>query len=235
MTKFSRKYLLSNRNNNKQYQHWFSAGFNSRFSAGLTLIELLIVLAIVSLLILLFFSSSSIYIGRARDSERKSDLEKIKVAFEDYYNDNECYPPAGVLSDCDGTSLSPYLSSIPCDPSSNDPYKYYALQGNNCGGFRVLTSLYDKNDTAVLQLNCDETLGCDPNTAPEVYNYGVSAGGITGNNSYWMLLETEQQWICTSSDGVCSVGNVPSGCVGYDDGDTCSASCDAAALDACTN
>ncbi|MBD3279271.1 MAG: hypothetical protein GF390_01005, partial [Candidatus Pacebacteria bacterium] len=60
--------------------------------AGLTLIELLVIVTIIAVVLILLVLSIPRQLGRARDSQRKSDLEKIKVAFEDYYNDHHCYP-----------------------------------------------------------------------------------------------------------------------------------------------
>lgn len=44
--------------------------------------------------------SISSNLAKSRDSKRKSDLDRIKIAFEDYYGDTNEYPPDGILSDC---------------------------------------------------------------------------------------------------------------------------------------
>lgn len=140
--------------------------------AGLTLIELLVVIAVIGVVALVLLLSVQFQISRSRDARRKTDLERIRVAFEDYYNDHNCYPPPEILNDCGGAQLQPYIDKIPCDPETGDPYLYVPLGGNTCGGYRVLTRLSDSSDPAIAQLRCDGVCGC----GFIGYNYGVSAG-----------------------------------------------------------
>ncbi|PJC43574.1 MAG: hypothetical protein CO039_03230, partial [Candidatus Pacebacteria bacterium CG_4_9_14_0_2_um_filter_34_50] len=96
---------------------------------GFTLIEVLIVVAVLAILIIMALLLTPRQLEKARDGQRKSDLQKIKIAFEDYYNDNGCYPSADVLHNCGGVSpsdheLSPYLQNIPCDPKDQSYYLY---------------------------------------------------------------------------------------------------------------
>lgn len=78
------------------------------------------------------------------DTRRRSDLDKIKIAFETYYSDKGCYPPASVLTHCGGADLAPYLSSIPCDPNTNTPYKVSVQPpGSSCPQqYAIYASLY---------------------------------------------------------------------------------------------
>jgi prepilin-type N-terminal cleavage/methylation domain-containing protein len=139
---------------------------------GLTMIELLIVIAIVAVLAVVFLLLVRNQLGRSRDAERKADLEKIKIAFEEYYNDNGCYPPRDILDSCGGDQLQPYLRSIPCDPITGSPYLYIPLEGAECSGYRVFTDLEDDNDPNA----CVGPNGCNVGDGFEDYNYGVSAG-----------------------------------------------------------
>ena len=102
---------------------------------GITLIEVLIVVALLMLIFLALFRSFGKDISRSRDAERKSDLVDIKLAFEDYYNDHQTYPPEEYLADCDGDALQPYLRAVPCDPVTGEPYLYIPFpgDGNNSG------------------------------------------------------------------------------------------------------
>lgn len=139
---------------------------------GFTLIELLVATAIISLMIIAILVAMRLQLSRSRDAQRKSDLEKIKIAFEDYYNDNGCYPAATVLEDCGAASFSPYLSKIPCDPMNKQPYVYLPL-ANACRGYRVYAALEDSNDPVIKKMGCNTTCGCGYGSS---YNYGVSAG-----------------------------------------------------------
>ncbi len=81
--------------------------------SGFTLIEMLVVVAIIGLL------SSVVVVGlgsarqNARDARRISDLRQIQNALEVYYSSNNAYPAA--LTD---------LPSVPKDPSTGDDYGY---------------------------------------------------------------------------------------------------------------
>src|SRR3990167_8847632 len=131
-----------------------------RFSLGLTLTELLIVISVIALLLLMLLLSLSNQLGRSRDARRKADLERIKVAFEDYYNDRGCYPPPTVLNDCWGTSFRPYLSMIPCDPVTRIPYYYVPVGEDGCDGYRVYAGLEDNQDPIIAELSCSGPAGC---------------------------------------------------------------------------
>lgn len=152
------------------------------FSAGLSLIEIIIsvaILAILTTIALIFFQ---LQIARSRDARRKADLERIKVAFEEYYNDYNCYPDPGILNNCNGTDLQPYLAAIPCDPWTGEPYLYVPDQNNQCRAYRVLTQLEDPTDPAIARLNCDGPEQCNYGDG---YNYGVSSGQpVKGDGTY---------------------------------------------------
>lgn len=146
---------------------------NPRTKRGFTMIELLVVTAIIGILILVVIAWLLGNVGKARDAERKTDLDRIKIAFEDYYTDYRCYPPADVLENCASQDFSPYLQSVPCDPVSGDPYVYVPLDSNGCAGYRVYAELQNLRDPAIAKLDCDTSCGCGYG---ETLNYGVSAG-----------------------------------------------------------
>jgi prepilin-type N-terminal cleavage/methylation domain-containing protein len=93
---------------------------------GFTLIELLLIIAILAVLATMAFLFLNPFeqFKKGHDSRRRSDLAQIKIAFENYYEDKGCYPPATSLNNCGGTNLAPYLKIIPCDPVTKLPYTY---------------------------------------------------------------------------------------------------------------
>lgn len=150
------------------------------------MIEMLLVVAILGILFAILLSLlGSGQMGKARDAERKGGLADIKVAFEEYYNDNGCYPPPEILDNCGSSDLAPYLNEIPCDPATVQPYVYvpYPDTTDTCGGYRVYAALEYEADPVVRELSCETGCGLtvemldssDPH-APEEYNYGVSEG-----------------------------------------------------------
>ena len=147
-----------------------------------SLIEVLIVVTIVALLViaLLFFLKK--HMMRARDGRRKSDINKLEVVFEEYYNDHKCYPPyeaiqeCGVISPSSENVLSPnYLKEIPCDPLTNQPYTYFSYNGDYCSGYRLLAKLEIEDDPEIAGIGCNYENGCNIFWGPPL-NYGVHRG-----------------------------------------------------------
>lgn len=99
---------------------------------GFTLIEMLIVIGIISLLVAM---EGFIYVNSqrsARDGKRKSDLENIRAALEQYRSTNNSYPaslafnpsctPNGSLNDGSNT----YMNPLPSDPRCQLYHYYYS-------------------------------------------------------------------------------------------------------------
>jgi prepilin-type N-terminal cleavage/methylation domain-containing protein len=180
---------------------------------GFTLIEVIVATAIVALLTVVTVRGVSGYLARSRDTQRKADMQEIKIAFEDFYGDNQCYPKQDILMDCGADTLAPYLKTIPCDPTTGLPYLYdpYPSATNTCRGFRVYTDLEQDDDPAVEDLDCDGPVGCGAQASSELtnYNYGVSVGValsqkdvvITSGAAATLL---ESGFTC-SSGGICNV------------------------------
>ena len=157
---------------------------NKRFQSGLSMIEVLIIVAIVAILIIIAVTTLPQQITKSRDSRRKNDLQKIKIAFENYYNDKDCYPPPEVLDNCGSTSFAPYLATIPCDPQTKTRY-LYAPEPSSCPHYyRVFSSLEVGIDPIITQLGCHTASGCgayaffgeELGLGALEYNYGVSEG-----------------------------------------------------------
>lgn len=157
---------------------------------GFTLIELLVALVIISLLSILVTFSVTKYLAKSRDATRKSDLQKMSVAMEDYYNDHQCYPPAineklGCPAAWNGT-LDSYMT-VPCDPHSDDNYLYLPVDraggtSDSCGGYRLLTMLESSDDRQSQAVGCGGDLGCGLGSEYKQYNYGVAQGiPLTGD------------------------------------------------------
>jgi prepilin-type N-terminal cleavage/methylation domain-containing protein len=175
-------------------------------TSGVTMIELLIVTAIIGLLIVATTVGIRQHLQRANDADRKSDLKKISTALEQYYNDHNGYPASlvnggantSLISCGNNTILSPYMKNVPCDPNggSSRPYLYIrqgtAYTGSRPSeqvyrGYRLLTVLTYKADPQIKEVGCPSALGCggnkaDGNLVPSIYNFGLAANAQVNMN-----------------------------------------------------
>lgn len=122
----------------------------SNKKSGFTLTEVLVVVSLIAIIataIILSLDPMKQFF-KGYDTVRKNDLAKIKTAFENYYNDHDCYPDKSVLSMCGSNVLEPYLDKIPCDPGTQEPYEVYMLPvDSSCvQKFAIYASLNSDND-----------------------------------------------------------------------------------------
>jgi len=159
--------------------------------SGFTFIEMLIVIALIIILAGIVLWAVRGQIGKGLDAQRKKDLEILRVTFEEYFNDNGCYPNINVLSNCDGDDLRPYLSYIPCDPATNEPYTGLAgvpVAGACNNWFRVYTVLSYTKDPTIQSLGLEDGVEIDD----IVYNYGISSPNVAIGN------ENAPAFVCPS-------------------------------------
>lgn len=145
--------------------------------AGFTLIELVVVMAIISIISAIITVNFVEVNKRGRDTTRKSDLSSIKTALEIYRSDANTYPPILYSTTCpDSSSLlngaTVYLSKIPCDPQKKEiGYDYVAIP-SGCDGVSTACTSYtltacienvnDSDDNVVkpyTQNNCASQVG----------------------------------------------------------------------------
>lgn len=139
--------------------------------------EIIIGLTIFLFLVTLTYWAIRGQIAKGRDAKRKDDLERIRVAFEDYFNDHGCYPDIEALSNCGGNNLAPYLEKIPCDPETGEPYigiagKFTLADCNNW--YKVYASLENEDDPAIAKLGLTGGRTIDGKPV----NYGVSSPNV---------------------------------------------------------
>ena len=210
---------------------------------GFTLTEILIVVTIIAILavsVLLSFQRQTI---RGFDAKRKADFARLRVIFEDYYNDNSKYPSMGdwyVNYDTKCTTgggsqfLAPYLQGqkIPCDPVTNTPYLYLTLNKDGVidplsrGGYKLFAALGNLSDPDIPGSGCspNPNEGCgylesDCQYCSPKYNYGISIGGVIANPDFEFVVPVltptpgPGNWICPPKIG----NQPPQNCQYYSD------------------
>lgn len=120
---------------------------NIKNKKGFTLIELMVVIAILGVLTTLMTGNFITSIKRSRDAQRKNDLSTIQRALEMYYEDNKTYPVVTGTNAGDlkfgapfchpdelptlGCTVKTYMQKIPNDPFTNRTYQYFSDSGTN--------------------------------------------------------------------------------------------------------
>ncbi|KKP40374.1 hypothetical protein A2130_00675 [Candidatus Woesebacteria bacterium GWC2_33_12] len=91
---------------------------------GMTLVELMVVVAIIALLVTAITVFLRTQVFKANDAKRKAEIKRIGIAVEEYEKDNDCYPLPSLVVCSPGTGLMPYIDKIPCDPITKASYMY---------------------------------------------------------------------------------------------------------------
>lgn len=108
-------------------------------SRGFTFVEIIIVVMIMTILSTIGLSTYASVQVRSRDTKRKTDVELVRSALEQYRSNNDAYPTgsgsyglpfgSGDLSDGGGNT---YMDPIPDDPRSGSRhYSYTSTDGSD--------------------------------------------------------------------------------------------------------
>ncbi|MDP3954930.1 MAG: type II secretion system protein [bacterium] len=163
---------------------------------GFTLVELLVVMAIIGILAIVSFANFQTSQIKARDAERKANLHQIANSMEAYMNDHASYPNAsggkikacadggGICkatanaTPCEWTGVSSrefcdenntvYMKEVPSDPTGA-PVFCYESTGSS---FKIYARLENQNDPDIKTIAGTH---CGLGT----YNFGISSGNTT--------------------------------------------------------
>lgn len=176
-------------------------------SLAFTAMELLVTVAILLILfgIFLLFGPFK-QINKGHDATRKKDLEKLSIAFEDYYNDHYCYPTQEMINNCNSTDLHPYLDSIPCDPTLNVPYQLIVSPDSCPQNFIIFALLQNEGDPEGNNYGCYSTDSPESETDPDTdcttyYDSPIPSDTPTPTDTPSPTPEYDIYYYCSSSDG----------------------------------
>jgi len=187
--------------------------FLKNSNRGVTMIEVLMVVVFIGILavILLNYFNPLEKRDQATNSKQKSDLDRLAIALEDYYNDKGCYPEEVLCQGAtEAAALKPYLGTIPCDPTTGESY-YYDPEDTDCPQYyRIYTTFKWDKDPQIAAVGC--SWGCGPADAAGVgfpFNYGVSSPNVKLENAgYFCSREsgTGRRWNACQNDRCDAVG-----------------------------
>lgn len=136
-----------------------------KLQSGFTIIELLIVIAIIGILATLVLTNFQGAQAKGRDTVRKNDINSLYQKLEEYYNENGGYPDstlsaatfpgidAEALVDADGATITSTFTNSGTAPTltqtNTNEYAYAAYDGcdtatptgSSCGKYVLATFL----------------------------------------------------------------------------------------------
>ncbi len=190
-------------------------------NSGFTLVELIIVITLIVVLSIISISYLRSQIFKGNDARRKADINRIKVAVEEYEKDKNCYPDPSLVVCNPGNGLVPYLSKIPCDPIKNTSYNYENSGGSCPSWYRIYTNLDNSNDSNGFFVtgspNAPEMVsGSNPTPSPPPNGDGGGSG-----SGYWgykngVCVELSGRLECSpnyQSQSWCEGVNPPTECI----------------------
>jgi len=114
--------------------------FKSLKPKGFTLVELLIIIAIIGILATVILVSLASARARARDARRKADVTEIRAGLELYKDMVGKYPivtSLGVASSVLGGPLQQFLNPVPDDPRYTGTKNYNYISNSAGSGFAI--------------------------------------------------------------------------------------------------
>ena len=149
---------------------------------GFTLVEMIVVIAIIALLATVVIFNVQEGKKKARDAQRLSDLQQIQLALRmhrDVHGNYPSYDAGDKIGDSVGfdVDVAEYLSSTIKDPLNTGTFEYYYDSAYTCGGIShvVLVAL-----TMEREGNKNWTTACNGTE--------LIAGATPNANSYVLIL-----------------------------------------------
>ena len=142
---------------------------------GFTLIELMIVVAIIGILASVVLASLKTARTKARDTRRIADIKQIQLALELYFDANRAYPTAINVANL----VTPgYIAVIPTDPIGSTAYAYSYDPAASPTRYHLGAGL-EENNANLLASDKD----CSSNVAASCPGTAAYTGGFRGTDA----------------------------------------------------
>jgi len=120
------------------------------WSAGFTLIEILIALAIIGLLAAISFPAYNTYLDKAKLTVAINTLSTVRRAIDDYYSHNSVYPPAiDMATGEDGNGKLVLNSDMLADFKKN-LFSLESYSSPSIADYTLIARANDKNHTILV-------------------------------------------------------------------------------------
>ena len=129
---------------------------------GFTIIELLIVIAVIAILAAVALPAYNDYVQRSKLVEAFSALSDFRVRMEQFYQDNRKYDGAG-LNGCGAAAPNSKYFTFVCAPNAVIPSQTYTITATGVANEGLTNFVYTLNENNV---RATSTLGLGWNGAP---------------------------------------------------------------------
>lgn len=162
---------------------------------GFTLIELMLVMALVGILATIGLGSYSTATVKSKDTKRKTDLNQISKALESFNNDVARYPKVDVNGNmtCPGSSGSEvgclgsvyayigdnrttYMVDFPTDPLSGNNYVY--VPSADYGSYSLYAALENDQDKDWVKTSDGDNTDWGVSCGSDMCNYKITETGL---------------------------------------------------------
>ena len=154
---------------------------------GFTLVELLVVISIIGILTMIGAVAFSGAQKKARDTQRKTELDALSKALIMYYNDNGVIPALDIFANPDNVltgegSEIVYMAKMPVDPKDTDEFIYAYKYDDDPTSltykkkFYLFANLENKSDPQCIGNDYKIAVGGDS------FCYGISSPNSAINN-----------------------------------------------------
>lgn len=163
-------------------------------SVGFTLIELMIVIAIIGLLASMIAVGWGRVQSLGRDSRRIADMHQVRTALELYFSQNRRYPVFATVTTWDHPSTATFsdrlvgaglgIRAIPVDPLNRGDFLYAYISPSPHTTFVLRALLENNNNPALRDSPHDLILGmpCGP-----IFDTARNIKGTSGTDSFYCL------------------------------------------------
>lgn len=165
---------------NLKFKKGFIQNHSNRLGLGFTLVEMLVVIAIIGILATIITVSYANAKGKSNYSKTLSDMNTVAKALSLYNSEYGTYPAEfGSIVPSGDTRITKYISTLPAAVCKN--YVYYYVNGvNGAGLYYKYTFLTNISRTTPVYYNQNIFyLGINNFTSSQYDNGGVSVGAPT--------------------------------------------------------